>query len=330
MKKLFLFAFLLAACVVLVKDLIIPAWFQMPPPDARVIAVTITEGVTGREAAAVLTRAGVIESEFYYLAYAKFFGETDVKAGEYGIREHSSYAAISRLLARGPEREETSVTIPEGWTIADITDRLQDSGADLRPSDFYAERFAEAFPFLRGLPDDATVEGFLFPDTYRVWADELPDGLLRKQLSEFAVRTAELRADAAQDGRDFYEVLTLASIIEKEAKHDEDRAKIASVFLNRLKIGMRLQSDATLNYVTRSGKARLSSADLENDSPYNTYKYVGLPPSPIGNPGPASIQAAVHPAETNYFYFLTDAEGNAYFAKTLEEHAANRYRVFGE
>ena len=331
MKKLLFLTLLIISFLFFVRELIIPAWIIVSPPDAKSIAVTIPEGSTLATTAVLLEQSHLIKSSFWYRVYGRINkNATKIKAGEYGLKEGSNFSSFARILARGPVREELNITIPEGWTIFDIQNRLEELGVDIAPSDFYAERFADEFPFLKGLPAKATLEGFLFPDTYRVWADDLPDGLFRKQLGEFSIRTVELRADLNRDHRDLYDVLTLASIVEKEAKHDEDRPKIASVFQNRLDAGMRLQSDATLNYVTRSGKERLNAKDLENTSLYNSYQYVGVPPTPISNPGLASFESAVHSAKTNYFFFLTDSNGKAYFGRNLEEHSANRYRVFGQ
>jgi UPF0755 protein len=304
---------------------------KVPPPDAQSVALAVPEGTTLTAAAGRLEEAGLIRSAFWYRVYARLDGKAEqIKAGEYTLKEGMSFSALARALSRGPVRDEVKITVIEGWTTSDIRDALAELGVDIRDSDFYAERFAEEFPFLAGLPRNATLEGFLFPDTYRVWKDELPDGLFRKQLSEFELKTAELRKESDAAGKDFYEALTLASIVEKEARFDADRPVIAGIFWNRLDVGMRLQSDATLNYVTRSGRTRLSAADLENASPYNTYQHAGLPPTPIGNPGLPSIQAAVRPEETPYFFFLTDDTGKVYYARNLEEHSANRYRVFGE
>lgn len=227
-----------------------------------------------------------------------------------------------------PARQEVAITVIEGWTIEDIRRALSQLGADVRPSDYYAERYADEFSFLKDLSPQATLEGYLFPDTYRVWKDELPDALLRKQLQEFTIKTAGFDEIARGQGRTARDVLILASIVEKEVGRDEDRARVAGIFMNRLKAGMKLQSDATLNYVLRTGRSRLTLNELENESPYNSYKYAGLPPGPISNPGKASLDAALRPENTEYWYFLTDNKGKAYFGRNLEEHAANRGRAY--
>jgi len=329
-KRLFLFAVILVAGTFILRDFVVPAWIRFPPPDARVIHISIPEGTTVSAAAQILEEARMIDSAWWYRVYARIDGDArKIQAGEYDLNEGMRFSSLANTLSRGPVREEVSITVIEGWTIADIEDHLRERDVDVRTSDFYAERFEEEFSFLKDLPAKTTLEGYLFPDTYRVWMDDLPDGLLRKQLSEFAIKTAELRAEVERSGRSWQDVVTLASIVEKEAKFDEDRPVVAGIFTNRLNAGMLLQSDATLNYVTRSGKSRLSSADLESTSPYNSYRFSGLPPTPIGNPGLASLRAAVDPAETNYYFFLTDEDGKAYFGRNLDEHIANRVRVFG-
>jgi UPF0755 protein len=241
-----------------------------------------------------------------------------------------SYRRIARLLAVGPAQEEVTVRVVEGWTIRDIQKKLQELGVDVRPSDFLVERFADDYPFLKGLPPNATLEGYLYPDTYRVYKDQLPDALFRKQLDEFALQSSGFEGVATSGGRTLRDVVILASIVEKEVGRETDRKAVAGIFTNRLKIGMRLQSDATVNYVLQTGRSRLSLVDLESDSPYNTYRQAGLPPGPISNPGKASLDAALHPASTDFMYFLTDGDGKMYFGKTLEEHALNRAKAFQE
>ncbi len=235
----------------------------------------------------------------------------------------SSYirkASDAKRIAAVPAREEVTVRIIEGWTTIEIQKELENFGLDVQPSDFLAERFAGDFSFLKDLPPGTTLEGYLFPDTYRVWKDELPDGLFRKQLAEFLEKTEAF-------GTSSRDVVILASIIEKEVKRDEDRPIVAGIFTNRLSVGMALQSDATLNYIIRSGRDSLNAEELKNKSPYNSYQNRGLPPGPISNPGLASLEAANNPAKTDYWYFLTDKDGIAHFAKTLEGHAANRRAV---
>ncbi len=330
-KKLALLAILLTAGIGVFWNLAYPGWLKSPSKNAQVVHVEIEPGTTGQIAAKKLESAGVISSAFWYRVYSRLDSKTNtITVGEYSFNEGMSFSAVARLLARGPERKEVSITIIEGWTIRDIEAKLTEMGVEVRPSDFYAERFEDEFAFLKDLPNKTTLEGFLYPDTYRVWADELPDGLFRKQLAEFELKTEEVRGGLEAQGRNLYDVLILASIVEKEALFDEDRPKIAGVFKNRLEIGMALQSDATLNYIIDSGRSRLTAQDLKNTSPYNTYQHAGLPPTPIGNPSLESLSAAFAPEDHSYLFFLTDENGKVYYGRNLEEHAVNRFRVFGE
>jgi uncharacterized YceG family protein len=242
---------------------------------------------------------------------------------------------------QAPPREEVSVRLIEGKTLDDEASVLKEF--NIAPDEFYAlagkppnaaafarSAFGDQFPFLKEIPAGMSLEGYLFPDTYRVWKDELPEGLMKKQLATFQERVYEPFAEAQKkSGLTWHEVVTLASIVESEVQTAEDRKIVAGIFLNRLDKGMRLQSDATVNYVTRAGRTRPTLDDLETESEYNTYKTDGLPPGPVSNPALSALRAVLEPTPSNYHYFLTDEKGKAYYAKTYDEHLANKYRVYG-
>lgn len=314
------------------------AWFSTPAANAPEIRIKFGENATAADVTDILVQSKILSSGRGYSLYRLIDkAARNPKPGTYTIKYGTSYQQIARILAIGPEREEVKITIIEGWTLNDIQQALKEKGLDLepgldsdaRPVDFFAQNFSDEFSFLKKLSPEATLEGYLFPDTYRVWKEQLPQALFRKQLQEFSVKTAGYEEIAAKENRSLNEVVILASIIEKEVKRDEDRAIVAGIFMNRLKSGMRLQSDATLNYVLNSGRSRLSIAEISSESLYNTYKYTGLPPGPISNPGQASLKAALFPAKTDYYFFLTDASGKAYFARNLDEHVKNRLKAFG-
>jgi UPF0755 protein len=239
-----------------------------------------------------------------------------------------------------PPRVEVEVTIPEGKTMVEEEESLASFGVAsdtllaITGNPFTAQpfdaHFRNEFAFLDVLPPTSTLEGYLFPETYRVWKDELPRGLVQKQLAEFDRHARTLMEEIEKQGRTLNEIVTLASIVEKEVAAAKDRPIVAGIFMNRLRIGMPLQSDATVQYITRSGRDRSTAEDLSLDSPYNTYRFTGLPPAPIGNPGADALEAALHPAQTPYFYFLTDVTGKVYYAKTFEEHGRNRIKAFGQ
>ncbi|HEU0050449.1 MAG TPA: endolytic transglycosylase MltG [Patescibacteria group bacterium] len=288
----------------------------------------------------LLASKGVIASTRGFRWYEFFDREAQTpKAGLYHLQAGMSYHAIVHQLFLGPARTEVQMTIIEGWTVDQETDNLvQTQGikqteivnsigrsADAAPFDL---RWRAKYSFLQNLPARRSLEGYLFPDTYRVWQDELPNGLVTKQLNEFETRygTASVANGSVAPLKNLDEVIILASIVEKEVRTPDDRRHVAGIFLNRLKKGMALQSDATLTYALGSG-ARATAADLTSDSPYNTYKRRGLPPSPISNPSASSIDAALNPLKTNDLYFLTDKSGTVLYAATLEEHTKNRQKA---
>jgi UPF0755 protein len=168
------------------------------------------------------------------------------------------------------------------------------------------------------------MEGYLFPSTYLIPTDDTPAGAARILVDQFR---RELPADAAAQarrlGRTLPEVVTIASIIEREGKIDADRPLIGSVIYNRLRLGMPLEVDASIEYVFAEHHAVITKRDLQIDSPYNTYRHTGLPPTPIANPGKASLEAAFHPARSDYLYYIAKSDGHSVFAKTLAEHNAN-------
>lgn len=248
-------------------------------------------------------------------------------------------------------KEEKTLKILEGWDLGDINNYLEaETGlpqVDLEKVtgqakiDYRDETelalppdFSEKFSFLGDKPKYYSLEGFLFPDTYRVFVDASAEEVVLKMLTNFDRQlTEEMRTEIARQGKTIYEIVIMASLIEKEAPIDysdpENRAAriVSDIFWGRLKIGQALQSDATLSYLLDDNNPAHSGKDLEIDSPYNSYKYRGLPPTPICNPGIRAIEAAIYPIATNYNYFLTSLNGrDIYYARTYEEHLQNKYK----
>lgn len=248
-------------------------------------------------------------------------------------------------------KEEKTLKILEGWDLEDINNylseevglpqselekitgrsRLDDGGNE---SAVEALDLSARYSFLKDKPAGYSLEGFLFPDTYRVFTDASAEDVILKMLDNFDRQlTEEMRAEIARQGKTIYEVIIMASLIEKEAPIDysdsENRAAriVSDIFWGRLKIGQALQSDATLSYLLNDNNPAHSGQDLQIDSPYNSYKYPGLPPTPICNPGLKAIEAAIYPIATNYNYFLTSLDGrDIYYARTYEEHLQNKYK----
>lgn len=249
-----------------------------------------------------------------------------------------------RLERLAQQAEEVQVTTIEGWRVSDIAKLLADKQL------FSADDFTKTqskfdladYPLIKNnKPKAASLEGFLFPDTYRLSKQSTPDMVIKKMLDNFIVKMKKAGITADKDNvtitgyeqypMNFYKVLILASIIEKETggkgpmSLDEERALVAGVFYNRLIKGQALESDATVNYATGKSSPGVSAEDQAINSPYNTYKYPGLPPGPICNPSLSSVMAALHPAKTDYYYFFhKQPSGEAVFSKTFEEHKRQR------
>jgi len=193
---------------------------------------------------------------------------------------------------------------------------------------------ASKFTFLQDKPDCASLEGYLFPDTYRLFASSSAEEAVEKMLENFDKKlTPKLRAEIKAQGKTIFSIVTMASIIEKEApidnsgENNNDARIISGIFWNRLKSGQRLESDATLSYILKDNRPQHSGRELDNDSPYNTYRFKNLPPGPICNPGLVAIEAAIYPISTDYNYFLTALDtGKVFYARTYKEHLNNKYQ----
>jgi UPF0755 protein len=341
----------LFAGLVLIAIGLAAAWFAnlaylSTPAAGEPISVAVRDGETASDVGARLAKARLIPSAAIYRAFAAIHASAKhPKAGTYAFRKGASLKLIADTIANGPEREIATLRIIEGETVREEAEAL--SGRGVSPAAFAAlagaspTRASSALPFdaalaedldvLKEIPSGQSLEGYLFPDTYEVWADDLPNGLIEKQLDAFKTKVVgPLDADRRASGMSWHDTLTLASIVEAEVQKPNDRRIVAGIFLNRIKQGMRIQSDATLNYVIDEGRSRATSDDLQYDSPYNTYLYDGLPPGPIGNPGFDAIDAAIHPSKTEYLYFLTDRDGNVLYAKTYDEHLRNKAKAYGE
>lgn len=310
----------------------VSAGFRRPILASQPTFFTVRPGASLSKVAAELEEKGIIPSAFLLRLLARLENAGPVQAADYqflpGISLKELYYDLVEGKSLSPERQ---VTLVEGWTLEQIADALEQAGiiadkaAFLQAATENTARFVAKFDFLKDKPAEASLEGYLFPDTYRFFPASEPDVVIEKLLGNFGSKLGDdVRAAIRTSGRNIHEAITLASIIEKEVRTPQEMKTVAGIFKNRLDIGMALQADSTVNYLTKSGRDRSTFEDLAIDSPYNTYKYAGLPPGPISNPGLNAIMAAAAPAETTYFYFLTDSEGRVYYAKTLEEHNENR------
>jgi len=296
----------------------------------------VSKGETVKEIIGNLKKAGLIKSPFYF-EYKVWRGELDLKAGEYSISPALTAKEIIKILSQGQAvNQEKQIRIIEGWNLKDIGSYLKDNdvgGADgflsLAKAPLSAWKFNFSKPdFLSDAPKGANLEGYLFPDTYRIFVDTAVDQVILKMLTNFDKRlTPELRAEIKRQKKTIFEIVTMASIIEKEVRSTDDMKIVSGIFWQRINNGQGLESCATLAYILGVNKAQYSIEDTKIDSPYNTYKYRGLPPGPIANPGLNAIKAAIYPEPTNFNYFLSDpATGQTIYSKTLEEHNLNKYK----
>lgn len=318
----------LSSFIVINRDIALP----VDPKNESKTIFEIEQGQSVQAISDALEKAGLIRGSDYFRLYLWKTGSgSKLKAGIYELSPAMGIPQITTILTAGEsglKSNETRVVIPEGKSNDEVMQLLKEAQAVPADANFEGLHIdTYKYAFLADKPEGTDLQGFLFPDTYNFFKGSRLDEVIAKMLDEFDSKlTSEMRTDIKAQGKSIYEVIILASIVEKEAGNKEEMPLIASVFHNRLKIGQALQSDATVNYVTRAGRAMPTNEDLEVDSPYNTYKYSGLPPTPICNPGIEAIKAVIYPAETDYYYFLTtqDGEQKTYFSKTYEEHLANK------
>lgn len=295
------------------------------------MTVAIAEGSDGVTIIQTLLDAGVIHSSKDFMrAVNEQNADQSLRSGTYTFTTGSDPSDVVRQLVAGPNTSEAQLQVPEGLTV-DQTSQLVEETLGVPSADFVqqakASNYVDDYPFLKEAGHDS-LEGFLYPKTYNLAGmEKTADAIIRMMLSQFEAEFAALDTDAARKGildryglnATDYDLIKIASIIEKEALNEDDRTKVSSVFYNRLSINMALQSDATIGYVNGG------QVDTEAESPYNTYLYKGLPPTPICSPSEWAIEAAMNPSDTDYLFFFIIEDGdysNHTFTKTFEEHDA--------
>lgn len=288
------------------------------------IYMVVKPGTTASEISDRLMQLGVIDSRLRFWWLMKLQGDASkFKTGTYAFTPHMDEQAVLDKLVAG-DTTVVKFTIPEGFGIKEIAKRLADEGL-VDEQEFLAEAkdFAP-YDYMKKRPNVRyAAEGYLFPDTYVIHSDVSAEGIMKMMAEDFDTRlTPALRQQAAAKGLSIHDLITLASLVEKEARYDEDRPIIAQVFFNRLQMGMPLQSDTTLQYLMAGPKEDVSIEDTKIDSPYNTYQHEGLPPGPIASPGMKSILAVLNPANTDYLYFVADRQGHNHYSQTYDEHLA--------
>ncbi len=291
-----------------------------PSTETSLQDFLITKGSSASQIGNKLEKEGLVRSALAFKIYVQVSGKARrIQAGEYKLSPSYSLFKMVDELTHGPA--EIWVTIPEGLRREEIAARFASVFGQ-------GEDFTQEF-----LSASEGLEGFLFPDTYLFPKDAEASGVVKKMRSTFDVKTAELKEGIDASTLTLREIVILASIIERETKTNEERPMVAGVLINRLNIDMGLQADATVQYAVSTAGNRwpiLTKDDLQVNSPYNTYRFRGLPPAPIANPGLSSIKAAVFPEDSDYLYYLHDAKGQVYFARTLAEHNENVRKYLGK
>ena len=295
------------------------------------IIFSVSRGDDFREIGKKLEETGLIKNSFLFEFYALLSGKfRNFQAGSYYFCSNKSVVDIADTMYLG-KTVQKKLTIIEGWNLEDIADYLE--GLEIVDKDDFLKKtksfeFDNSFSFLEDRPENASLEGYLFPDTYFLPYDVDKNSIIKILLSNFDNKLGDdLREKIKNQEKSIFEIITIASLIEKEVRTFEDKKLVSGIIRKRLNIGMPLQIDATVSYITGRKTTKISITETQIDSPYNTYKYRGLPIGPICNPGLESIKAAVFPEETEYLFYLSKPDGETVFSKTLQEHniAKNKY-----
>lgn len=281
--------------------------------------VLLHAGYSTRRIARELQDAGVIRNAGAFLIWRRLHHGHSLKAGEYLFEKPANAVAIDDRLVRGDVYVRT-VVVPEGFTIFDVAQAVENAGLGSK-EEFLKVAITDT-DLIRDLsPDAATLEGFLFPNTYEFTRTQSMEDIAGAMVRQFREVAKEIGLTS-----NIPAVVTLASIVEKETAVPEERMVVASVYDNRVRLNMLLQADPSVVYgelLQGTYSGALHHDDMRFDSPYNTYRHAGLPPGPIANPGRSALEAALHPASTDYLYFVADGSGRHRFARSLEEHNRN-------
>lgn len=332
---------LLAALVALLA-LAAVAWLLVIPACGRLlgsgsgdvaagqhVTVSIPEGASGDDIVNALLSAHVIaDAKAYYAEVERLDASRSLKPGDYAFTTGEDLEKVVRQLMAGPNIDAHKLTVAEGLTVAQ-TAAVVEKSLGIKAADFIAQakasNYVGDYPFLEGAYDDS-LEGYLFPKTYTFDSTPTADQVIRKLLDQFRVETKGLSLDGGQGGLSARQLVTLASLVERETAVDAERPTVASVIYNRLSAGMPLQIDAAIVYARGGGSQAVTYSDLEIDSPYNVYRHTGLTPGPICSPSLSSLQAAVKPASTSYLYYVASpaGDGTHRFSETYEQFLVDK------
>lgn len=271
-----------------------------------------------------LKKEGLAKNKWVMLGYLKYKKiDKKLKSGVFLLRKNQTPAEVLDTISSGKTALK-KVTIIEGWTLEEIASHLDERGL-VQKSDFLEATKREKWNY-EFLEDAESLEGYLFPDTYYIPYKATSEDIIKKLLDNFGKKlTKDTREEIKKQGKSIKEIIIIASIVEREVNKDEDRKIVTGIFLKRISMGMPMEADSTINYITGKDLAQPTFADTRKNSPYNTYLNKGLPPGPICNPSLSAIQAAVYPKESPYLYYLNRQDTKeTIFSKTYEEHIDNK------
>lgn len=309
-RLVFIFAGVFIGATIIFSGLLfIPS--EYPNSDSGEITL-ISKGDSLTSISNDLKNKGIIKSKFIFKVYMKLIGgDRTIRPGNYLFKGNISLARASHRIAGGDyQMDQRMIVIPEGATVEEIALIVQKEHLD-----FDAQKF---------IKDSKQYEGYLFPDTYELLESTSTENVLNILRENFDDKTAVIKKEAESLGLDFKNIIILASLIEEEGKTEEDRKIIAGILYKRLESDIPLQVDAGFRYINGKTTKQLTLDDLKLDSPYNTYTNIGLPPTPISNPGLESIRAAIYPTRSDHLYFLTGDDGKMYYSESFEEHVENK------
>ncbi len=306
-------------------------YFPQEPFCEDEIIFLIPKGESFFEIGDNLERKGIINSSFYFKIYALLSGSFNrFQAGNYIFCTDDNIKNISEIMKRG-DIAQKKITIIEGWNVRDIAEYFE--SLDLAEEEGFLKKvkssdFDYLYSFLEEKPKETGLEGYLFPDTYFIPYGADVESVIELMLANFDNKlNDDLKSEIKKQQKSFFDIITIASLIEKEVREYEDKRLVSGIIRKRLKIGMPLQIDATISYITGRRTTAISIAETQIDSPYNTYKHRGLPIGPICNPGIESIKAALYPKESDYLFYLSKPDGETVFSRNHQEHVAakNKY-----
>jgi UPF0755 protein len=329
-KNHIIYFFFLLLLIIILINLI----FSAPNKVIEAKLFTIEKGQAVKEIALNLKKDNLIKDQYVFIIYTALSGKySKIQAGEYLLSSQMSTSKIVSLFTNGKTAKE-KLTIIEGWDLRDIAQYFKGKNIASeeeiytitgKPTEEDNSINLNNYDFLSSKPSNLSLEGYLFPDTYYINKADNLESIISKMLNNFDSKlTPDLKSEIKRQKKTIFEIITMASLIEKEVKTSEDKKIVSGILWKRMANGMRLQVDATILYAQGKEGSKIYTKDTQINSPYNTYRNDGLPLGPISNPGIDSIIAAIYPTKTTYYYYLSTPDGTTIFSRTLEEHNYNK------